>query len=453
MTMRYTKSSLLRLAASFTLMGVPFAVLGQEQPASKEQPAPKESETNSRYITEQPAGSGVAVQLHSESSWDDNILGNNAHRIRDYVFEEGGLLRLWTNHPEWKLGLEYQPNALLYRTVNSLNQLDHRINFDNEFHAARHVLFRLRDSLDYATGVLAPQANPDISLPVGGPSNLNTTLFTPFARQFANEASGEAEYDMSLRNSLHISGSHGLRRFSNVGNFNSTAGLFNTQSDVGGASYGYRVTRHFTASLEYQYQEYRFGQTSHDKTHGAFMKVLWDVRPHITLSVFGGPEYSDSEGQFSTPSTNPLQPGNVTTTQRTKQWNPGGGGSVTLRSDRTVLRLTAQRLVGDGGGLLAAVTNSYEGAEIRRQVTGRLDVALTASNARTVALQGPSGKGAVDTQAAGVAVEYPLLQNLSMHLGYNYLRQRANQFVPVAPDLDRNRFTLGLFFRAHDYKF
>jgi hypothetical protein len=126
---------------------------------------------------------------------------------------------------------------------------------------------------------------------------------------------------------------------------------------------------------------------------------------------------------------------------------------VTFRSNQTLFRLTGQRLVSDGGGLLAAVTNSYEGAEVRRRIGGRWDGVLTVSNARSVALQGPSGKGAVDTQAAGIAIERPIVQTLSLHVGYNYFRQRTNQFVPFAFNADRNRFTIGLFYRTRDLVF
>src|SRR5207302_11376750 len=94
---------------------------------------------------------------------------------------------------------------------------------------------------------------------------------------------------------------------------------------------------------------------------------LWDVSPNVTLSFFGGAEYSDSLGQFQVPSTNPLQPGTVTTTLRTMRWSPGGGASVTFRSNQTVLRLTAQQLVAAGGGLLPTVTNSCAWAASRRR--------------------------------------------------------------------------------------
>src|SRR5205807_2023175 len=82
------------------------------------------------------------------------------------------------------------------------------------------------------------------------------------------------------------------------------------------------------------------------------------------------------------------------------QWGPGVGASLTFRSNQTVFRLTGQQLVADGGGLLPAVTNSFGGAEVRRRMAGTWDAVLTVSSGRSVALQGPTGKGKVDTQAA-----------------------------------------------------
>src|SRR5438034_6779245 len=92
--MNFRKKSFLRIAASFTLMGVPLAVQGQERPA------PKEPETNSRYVSEESENSGLVVEFHSASSWDNNILGNNARRLEDYVFEEGAQFSIWANKPE-----------------------------------------------------------------------------------------------------------------------------------------------------------------------------------------------------------------------------------------------------------------------------------------------------------------------------------------------------------------
>jgi len=449
MAKRSGKVSLAELAAAFLLAGVPLTAQAQETPS------PEEPKADSRYASEQPASSGFAAELHSEVTWDDNIFGNNARRQSDNVFQEGGVFKVWNRRPAWGVGLEYRPNVLLYRRANGLNQFDHHLDFDNEFHASQHLLFRLKDSLDYMAGIPEPRSNQDLSLPTGGSSNLNATTLTPFARQLANEVAGEAEYEISRRSFFSVSGSQGFRHFTNagIGQAGIVPSLFNTQSDTGGASYQYRMTRHFTAGVQYLFQSLRFSQASHSKTQNGFLTVLWEARPHVTLSMFAGPQYSTTTGQFLIASTNPLQPGNVLIPLKTRQWGPAVGGTVTLRSNQTVFRLTAHRLVSDGGGLLTTVTNTYEGAEIRRRLTWKWDLAITASNARSVSLQRPLGKGAVDTQAVGMAIEHPLLESLNLHAEYNYLRQRVNKAVPLSADFDRNRFTIGLFYRPHENKF
>lgn len=448
--MDHAKRSLFRIAAFLTLTGAPLSVLGQE-PAT----APKEPEKDSRYVTEEPEANGFRLEMHSAASYDDNILGDNAHRIGDYVFEEGGAVSLWTRKPGWRLGLDYRPNALLYKNSSNFNQLDQRLNLDNEFHAGRHLLFKLTDSLDYATGVLEPQTNGNLSLPVSGSPGLNSTVITPFARQFGNEASGEMVYDMSRRSSFDFSGGYSFRRFKDIGNPNPSfaTGLLDTQTDTGSGGYNYRMTKHVTTGLEYRYENFRFSPLFHTKMQGGYLKLLWEASPFVTFSIYGGAEYADSLGQFQVPSANPLQPGNTTVTLTTQHWSPAGGGSVTFRSKETVFRLTGRRLVSDGGGLLAGVTNTYGGAEIRQRISGRWDMALSAADARSVALQGPNGKGRVDTQEAGMAIERPIVGTVSLHIGYNYLRQRTNQFVPFALNADRNRFTLGIFYHTRDFAF
>jgi hypothetical protein len=111
-----------------------------------------------------------------------------------------------------------------------------------------------------------------------------------------------------------------------------------------------------------------------------------------------------------------------------------------------------QRLVADGGGLLTTAVNAYEGAELRRRLAYGWDLLLMASNARSVALQGFLGRGALDAQSAEVALEHSLFENLNMHFEYDFVRQRANQYVPFAADVEDNRYTVGILYRIGSHK-
>jgi hypothetical protein len=96
--------------------------------------------------------------------------------------------------------------------------------------------------------------------------------------------------------------------------------------------------------------------------------------------------------------------------------------------------------------------NSYEGAELRHRLASSWDLVLIASNARSIALQGLLGRGAVGTQSAEMALEHSLFENLSVHFEYDFLRQRVNQYVPLAADLDDDRYTVGILYRIGSHK-
>jgi hypothetical protein len=129
-----------------------------------------------------------------------------------------------------------------------------------------------------------------------------------------------------------------------------------------------------------------------------------------------------------------------------------GGASVSLRAEKTLLRFSAQRIVSDGGGLLTAVTNTSEAVELRRRLTRYWDIVLTGVNARSLSLPGAFGRGHVDAQSFGVALERPIRENLTVHGEFNFLRQRTNQIVPFEANMNRNRVMIGLFYRMGAYK-
>ena len=419
--------------------------------AQTQEPLPPEGpRADSRYADDVPANGGAAVELDSKITRNDNILSNNENRVGDNAFQEGALLDVWKTTPLWNLEITYHPTALFYQTYSAFNALDQNFKLDGGYHASPNLQFRWTESFQDTTGILESPSNEYFSLPTGPPPSLNATLFTPLARELANQTELHVVYDISHRSSIDVSGSYAFINFSGVGN--SAPNLFNTQTGTGGLSYQYRLTRHFTIGGRYLFQEFHYGQGSPDGTQSMFLTALWEMRPHVTLSFFGGSQFSTAGGLFLLPMANVSAPGNAPPSGPAKEWVPAGGASLTLRSDRTVLRLTAQRLITDGGGLLTTVMNQYEGMELRRRLGYHLDLVLTAANARSVALFESPGNGAVDTQSAGIAIEHPVFEDLNIHFEYDFLRQRINQFVPFEANANINQYTVAISYRIGDHK-
>jgi hypothetical protein len=300
---------------------------------------------------------------------------------------------------------------------------------------------------------LESASNEHFSLPTGPPpGTLNSTLITPLIRELINQSELDVIYDISRRSLFEVSGNYAFLEFPGGATSTAGLGLFNTQSGTGGFGYQYRLTRHFTLGSRYLFQNFHYDVAGRDDTHSMFLTALWQMGPYALVSIFGGPSFSRTGGPLTILSGNAGASENILSTGTVGKWGPGAGASLTLRSDQTVLRLTVQRLVADGGGLLTTVVNGYEGAELRRRLAYGWDLLLMASNARSVALQGFLGRGALDTQSAEVALERSLFGNLNMHFEYDFVRQRTNQYVPFAADVDDNRYTVGVLYRIGNHK-
>jgi hypothetical protein len=349
------------------------------------------------------------------------------------------------------VGLEYRPTILLHETATAFNALNQGLKLDGIYRFRRNLQFQWEESVYYTTGVLESASNQYFSLPTGPPpGTLNSTLITPLIRQLANQSELDVIYDISRRSLFEVSGSYAFLDF--PGGATATPGLFNTQSDTGGFAYQYRLTRHFTLGFRYLLQNYHYDFGARDDTQSAFLTALWQMGPYVLVSIFGGPSFSRTGGPLTILPGNAGVSENILSTGTVGKWGPGAGGSLTLRSDQTVLRLTAQRLIADGGGLLNTVVNFHEGAELRHRLAYSWDLLLMASNARSIALQGVLGRGAVDTQSAEIALDHSLFENLSVHFEYDFVRQRANQYAPVGADLDANRYTVGILYRIGSHK-
>ena len=405
---------------------------------------PQQPPDDSRYASEVPADSGFDLDLQSRLIHDNNIFSDDAQRQSDNIFQEGAVLNAWKTKPLWSLGLEYQPTILLYQRATSFNAIDQGLKLDGNYRILPYLQFRWSESVHYTTGVLDSASNDYVSLPTGPPPALNATLVTPLIRELANQSQLELVYNRSNRSFFDLSGSYGFLDFGGGTAF--VPDLFNTQSGTGGFSYEYRLTRHLTVGLRYLFQQFAYALGTRDSAHNIFLTALWQMGPHAVVSVFAGPSVSVTGAPLSILAASGGTSASFPPGEVTRHWSPAAGGSFTLRSDQTVLRLTAQRLISDGGGLLTTVVSVYEGAELRRRLVYASDLVLTVGNARSVALQGLGGRGAVDSQSAEIALEHSVFENLSVHFDYHVSRQRVNQYVPFA-DVHDGRYTLGLVYR------
>ncbi len=403
-----------------------------------------QSTIDSSYAGEAPSPSGVNAELESSVLRDTNVFSNNARPFSDFIYQEGALINLWKTAPRWNLALQYRPTLMAYQHESSLDNFNQSLDFTGQYSFTQRLRFQGTETFGYFTGFLQPISDEYFSLPTSPIGTLNSNLIVPTSRDLSEGTEGHIDYDLSPRGSLDLMGGYAIQNFTGINSPQQDvlpANLLNTSGTTGAASYQYRLTQGFTLGARYVYQSFHYGLGGSDETNTVFATTHWSVGPHVDLDLYGGPAFSKTFGvsYFSSSASQ--------TATTLNSVGPSLGGTFTLRSDKTVFDITAQRSVSNGGGLLGTVIDSYEGAELRRQLGDNWDFVVIAGNAQSVALQTGPDKGKVNSNSAGAAFEHPLFSKLSVHFEYDYLRQRVNSYVPLGTNVNESQYVVTLFYR------
>jgi hypothetical protein len=377
------------------------------------------------------------------SSYDDNVFGNNQQRVGDANFLFGPSLSLRREGQRLNLALDYQPHFLIYRNASEPNTVDQGLVLDARYRVNSHLTFRARTSATYTTGIFQPSQNGEILSGIGSPSSLNQTVFAPTVKQISLGSRIDASYQTSRHDSVSFSlGQSTLDFKQQVSN---ESGLQNTQERDASLLYEHRLSPHSTLGVDYRFQIIHFGQDTRTLVNSASLSYAKQFSPSLTISVFGGPQYSRLKGLFSLP----LGPFLLQVPVSRTDWNWAIGGALTKRLDRTVFQLTAQHQVSNGGGLAAAVASTSVGANVRRRLSRRWDAIWSGNYAQNNSFASEFPAGDYQSETAGFGLERSLTEKLSLRMGYDYLRQHGSGGTPSIADFDRDLWSVQFSYRFH----
>jgi hypothetical protein len=396
------------------------------------------------YDGTSPTRNILALGFNAGSSYDDNILGNNQRREGDVAFQFGPSLTFRREGQRLSFALSYRPHFRVYRKVSEQNVVDQTLGFDAGYKVNSRLSFRARASAFYTTGIFQPNQYEE-SLPgLGSPSSLNTTVFAPTARQLTWSSRLDASYQAGKHDLLGIfAGQSKLdfhQQLSNAGS------IQNTEQKEAGLVFQHRLSRHTTLGIDYQYKDIRFGSDSRTLVHSAFFSYAQQVSPSLTLSAFGGPQFSRVKEVI----TFPLGPFTIRVPVSLPSSNWALGGMLTKQLDKTAFQLTAQHQVSDGGGLLGAVVSSSAGASARRRLPGRWDANWSAAYANNSSLDATSSRGAYQSLTAGVGLGHSLTEKLSVRVGYDFIHQRGTGQSQLFADFDRDLWSVQFSYGFHE---
>jgi len=396
------------------------------------------------YAGTSPPRNIFALGFNVGSTYDDNVFGNNRQRVGDVAFQFGPSLNVRREGQRLHLALSYQPHVRIYRRASELNIVDQTLGFDAAYRLSSRFSFRARTSAFFATGIFQLNQGEEFFPGLGTPSGLNQTVFTPTARQLMLSSRIDASYQARAHDSVDLFLSQSTLDFkqqiSTVGNPQ------NTIDRDAGLLYQHRLNPQTTLGIDYLLQDIRFGSDSRTRVQSSFFSYAQQVSPNLTVSIFGGPQYSRLNELV------PLDLGLFTVQIPVSNagWNWAIGGILTKRLDKMAFQLTAQHQVSNGGGLLGAVISTSAGASVRRRLPLRWDASWSASYANNSSLDSTSISGAYQSLTAGAGLERSLTERLTLRIAYDFLHQRGTGLAPLPGNIDRNLWSLQFSYRFHE---
>ncbi len=369
------------------------------------------------------------------SAYDDNAtVGTNGKRVSDVSYSVWPTVSLDQTRSRLHWVLSYSPGYTFYQKTSSLNAANQNLAVDLKYRLSPHVTLSLRDSFQKTSNVLN-QPNSDLARPVsGGVFVPNDSVIAPIADVLTNSANATLTYQFSANGMIGASGT-----FTNL-HYPTQAqvpGLSDSSSRGGSAFYSHRLSKMHYIGATYQYQMFLANPTvgqSETQAHSVFFFYTLYLKPTLSVSLFGGPQYSDTE-QFGIPTS--------------KAWSPAAGASMGWQGKLTSFAASYSRRINDGGGLSGAVHSNTADASVRRQLTRRLSASIGGSYANSSVLGAlPQFSNNGHTISGSASVQRPIGERLNLQLQYTHLHQSYGGIAAISsiPDRDRAAVTISYQF-------
>lgn len=271
------------------------------------------------------------------TAYDSNPLGMATNPVADVSFMVAPFVSINQTRSRLRWQADYAPGFTFYRRLSERNQDNQSLNLDFEYRLTQHVTMRFQDTFlktsDFLGGLAQNQQTP---FDVNQQSNL--TFITPITNQISNTGSGELTYQFGP-NSLV-----GARGFSYELHFpasEQSAGLSDSHSQAAEAFLAHRISSIHWIGVTYRFQHILTDlNDSRTSSQVLLLSYTLNITPSMSVSVFAGPQYTESSSQLVTP---------------VSKWLPAAGATYSWQTTRSGFSAGVARRISDGGGLPGAV--------------------------------------------------------------------------------------------------
>lgn len=382
------------------------------------------SETRANYIS----GGLLFTSAYDSAA----TTGSNGQPVGDETYSIWPTISLDETRSRAHLTLSYSPGYTFYQHTSSLDAANQSFTVGFKYRLSPHVTLNLRDSFVKTSGVLN-QPTSDTPTVSGGVSVPNNSVIAPVADVLTNNANATLTYQFTANGMIGASGTFTNLHYPNP---EQVTGLFDSSSRGGSAFYNHRLSKMHYIGAAYQYQtflSYPTGTQSETQTQSVFLYYTLYFKPTISLSLFGGPQYSNTQ-QLGLPAA--------------QSWSPAGGASFGWQGKLTSFAASYSQTINGGGGLVGAVHYYSINGSVRRQLTRNLSTAITANYANNKVLDGlPQYNNNGHTVSGTASVQRQFGQHLSLGAQYTRLHQSYYNVPAISGSPDHNRAAVNVSYQ------
>ena len=396
------------------------------------------------FISETPTESYLSGGIGLTGSYTDNALLSNADKIDNFSYYVQPHIN-WTQITPrftWNLGLN--GGVIINNNLSDQNQAAENADLGASWRLTQHVTLRLDDTFTNVTGLFSSIGVQGTG--VGTVEQGNSLLVPPSQRTLSNISLAEVSDQVGRNTVVGVRGTYWLLDYPSNPQSAQFGTLYNTRAYSAEIFYDWRFAARqwFGATLRAQRFE-TLPSIAKTDVGGLILYYSFVPTNHITLTFFGGPEYSN------TPETAALDA--LGFNGQGRLWTSSEGATLNWEGGRTSGNVTFSRQLNDGGGLSSAVTLQSVSAKLRRQLSvHQNEVQFGVSDSKSdpllpgTSLSGPAAVGAsINGLTAFGLFQQRLARSFLVQLGYSWQRQDVPNTVTAA-DSNRVWFTVSYDF-------
>ena len=367
------------------------------------------------FGTEMERSNYIRGGLTGQATYDDNAYLTSTGPLSNYTYSIAPQISLDQSRSRVRWIMNYAGGFTFNQRFASQNQTSQDFNFDVQYRLSPHVNVRASEVILLTSGLFGATNGLDGTVP-GVPQGNNPFVITPLSKEFQNITRGEISYQFTATDVIGMSGGYLGSQYHDQP-VNTT--LLDTQSGNAAGFYLHRLTPSNWVGGSYVYQQYAFSPGANDTVvHSALAFDTFLLRRDMTLSIFAGPQYSNSV--FSSISGPPVM-------ATDHGWSGAGGITYDWQGLHTSANASFVRHISDGGGVQGTVIATSVSGNFRRQLTRRWSVLLSGAYAINDGLAPSSEFPAASTKYAsgGFAITHQFTEHLFCQAAYSRQYQES----------------------------